>query len=310
MKYIPMIIVVLLLAAGCALPGTLENSTIPQLTPYFTATGGAATLPPAATAVAETAVPTPVPTPQIHIVGLGETITSIAIQYGVSIDALLQANPEIDPRVMIVGDEVRVPAKDTADHTGKLDSVTDQILFGPAYCTQSGGGLWCSVMMENASQFSLAFPVVSFAFIDVSGTLMEETRAPGVLQKFAAGMKMPAVIFLDEVPEGYTFVETSLFSISDSSDPANVISVNVENESVSISGMSAVISGEMLAAGENADDRADVRLVAAALNESGVVIGVRRKDLTVALNERFDFTVTVYSTGGNIEEVILFKEAH
>jgi LysM repeat protein len=41
----------------------------------------------------------------------GETPTSIARQYGVSLNAFLQANPRLDPRRMRAGDSVVIPAR-------------------------------------------------------------------------------------------------------------------------------------------------------------------------------------------------------
>jgi tetratricopeptide (TPR) repeat protein len=51
----------------------------------------------------------PVRPPRAHTVKSGETPTQIARQYGVKLDALLSANPKLDPRRMKVGDVVRIP---------------------------------------------------------------------------------------------------------------------------------------------------------------------------------------------------------
>jgi LysM repeat protein len=70
---------------------------------------------PAATASAGPTVaptPTPVPTPSqvVHVVKAGETLSGIAAQYNVTIDQVLEANPQItNPNVISVGDEIVIP---------------------------------------------------------------------------------------------------------------------------------------------------------------------------------------------------------
>lgn len=46
---------------------------------------------------------------RVHTVRAGETATQIARRYGVRLDALLSANPRLDPRRMQVGDTLKVP---------------------------------------------------------------------------------------------------------------------------------------------------------------------------------------------------------
>ncbi|MCA9939593.1 MAG: LysM peptidoglycan-binding domain-containing protein [Anaerolineales bacterium] len=72
----------------------------------------------APTALAQTADPTPAPTeaapaeppiPKVHIVQDGETLTSIAGDYGLSVERLLQANSIADPSFLYVGQELIIP---------------------------------------------------------------------------------------------------------------------------------------------------------------------------------------------------------
>jgi LysM repeat protein len=44
-----------------------------------------------------------------HVVKQGETATQIAKRYGVRVDALLAANPRLDPTRMQIGDTIRIP---------------------------------------------------------------------------------------------------------------------------------------------------------------------------------------------------------
>jgi len=93
---------------------TLTATDAPTLTPAPTATPtstATSTSTPTATSTA-----TPTPTPVIYVVQSGDTLLSIAIEYGTTVDALLQAN-DLDERQMIYpGQElVVVPPAPTAE---------------------------------------------------------------------------------------------------------------------------------------------------------------------------------------------------
>ncbi len=56
--------------------------------------------------------PTPVPTPAqvVHVVKAGDTVSGIATEYGVTVDQILAANPQIkNPNSINVGDEIVIP---------------------------------------------------------------------------------------------------------------------------------------------------------------------------------------------------------
>jgi hypothetical protein len=59
-----------------------------------------------------TPLPTPVPepTPQVHIVAKKETLSKIAKKYGITLEELLAANPQIkNPNRIDIGDEITIP---------------------------------------------------------------------------------------------------------------------------------------------------------------------------------------------------------
>ena len=58
--------------------------------------------------------PTPVPTPLIHVVARGENLTMIAAKYGVTIQAIQQANGITNPNKINVGQKLIIPPKPTA----------------------------------------------------------------------------------------------------------------------------------------------------------------------------------------------------
>ena len=87
-------------------PHTSAQATTPAVTPSTTA----------GTASNPTPAPEPVPLPPMperrtHVVRQGETPAAIARKYGVSINALMEANPNLSPRRMRAGQSVTIPPK-------------------------------------------------------------------------------------------------------------------------------------------------------------------------------------------------------
>lgn len=68
----------------------------------------AASRSPAATPVI-IASPTATATPVTHVVQAGETMLGVAIQFGVSLDALQAANPTVEPRFLSIGTVLVIP---------------------------------------------------------------------------------------------------------------------------------------------------------------------------------------------------------
>ena len=54
--------------------------------------------------------PTPAPTPIIYVIKGGDTLSKIAVDHGLTLDALMAANPEItDPNRITVGQQIIIP---------------------------------------------------------------------------------------------------------------------------------------------------------------------------------------------------------
>lgn len=298
----------MLLFTSCS-TGLDEISDTVQLTPYFSAKTASAVEVAATAAPTTAAEPEPVPTPIIHIVALGETVSSIALKYDVTIDAILQANPEISPRVMVVGDEVVIPAGAEASIGSVETSTVNAIQLEAINCYFSGGGLWCSVWVENASDIDLEFPIITFSFVDESENVITEQNVPAVMRELPPGGSVPAVTFLDSVPAGYSNAIASLFSVSEARAKTGDPKVEIGEQIIEIQGNTALVSGTMRVVAEGDRDRAELNIAAVGVDINGDILGVRRQEAEVAVNESFNFSVTVYSVGGEISEVILFAEA-
>ena len=65
--------------------------------------------------------PLPSPTPFVYEVQAGDTMSGIAFKFGVSLDELLAANPDISPNSMSIGTKLNIPSN-PANPTGASTS--------------------------------------------------------------------------------------------------------------------------------------------------------------------------------------------
>jgi MFS family permease len=149
----PATLLVVLVLAGCAAQIPTAAPTLSPATP--TASVGLSPTPaasPSATATIGTAPPSPEtspsgspsPTSQIYVVQPGDSLSSIAERFGLSVEQLLAANPHItDPDHVEVGAVLTIPSPDAPvtvptagqilDPTGDLFDDADQPAFAPGY---------------------------------------------------------------------------------------------------------------------------------------------------------------------------------
>lgn len=104
----------LLLAAAAVVVAALALFFIP---PMLLDLGGQAPASPspsptlASPSTPASPTPTPAPTPLVYVVQAGDTLSKIAKQFGVTLDALLEANKDriTNPDRINIGDEIVIP---------------------------------------------------------------------------------------------------------------------------------------------------------------------------------------------------------
>ena len=318
-----------LLASACA-PGAVSQP--PQVTATGTAAGtlrpypsDTPTLTPLPTGyVSPTPSPTitPTPTDVYYEVQLNDDMYSIAFRYGLSPAEVMTANPEVDPRAMIVGMQLLIPitptpppaatpTSDAAQATAAPTAEEEAALAPPDCYPDAAGGLWCFALVEN-DQDSPLENVSGVITLGEGETARQET-AITPLNLLPAGASLPLIAYFQPpLPADRTASVERDFSLPVMPDDQRYLDLALSGQNLKLSedGLSAVVTGMVSLSADQAD--ADyVWISATAFDAAGHIVAVRRWDsaLELAASGELDFEIRLYSMAGPIDRVDLLAEA-
>jgi len=300
-----------LMIAGCSTWMESQNQDGLYLTPYSTPVKS----PTAENTIIPTMAPAeiaqPTPAPLVHTIALGETISSLALTYGIPIDLILSNNPAINPNALIVGDQVVIPS--SAD---KAVQILDTQLISQVAITNDGcsrtadGGLWCFATVQNTSDQAIHNTSVAFTLIDDDGNALVERIAPTILRLIEKDQSIPAAVYFPKGEAQSNKAATRLYSASPLDDANNgFVRVVISDEQINQSESSATIIGKITLDGQEESGRYQIWLAAAANDESGNLIGVKREEIMVQDGAETEFYFSVYALQNKIDDVQLFAEA-
>ena len=306
----------LLITAGCAPDAQPAPYADVQLTPYYTRTP-----PPAATAeAAPTELPTATieatPAPVTHEVALQETISSIALLYGVPTDAILEANPDVNPQSLTVGTQLLIPM-DQSTRT-PVEGSTDALALelSDARCEPTPeGGLWCHALISNPFSQPADRLLVAFTISDSQSGESLQVNVPALLNRIEAGGVLPASAYIPPPAPRASAVSAELLSaLPLQDDTGTYLDASLQNERITIQGRMARISVQvLLPAVETPPAGAStiIWLSAAAYDSQGRLLGARRLEHTLGVDEDspIELSLMVYSSGAVIDTVRLNVEA-
>jgi len=203
-------ILCVLLAAVLTACGTVLT---PQPTPGSTPTdtplpGQTLVIGPAGTApalpLADTATPTVSPTPIVYVVQSGDTLLGIAMEYGVSVEAIQRANGIENPQFLRVGQELLIPTGEEEEETSSGDLLLPTptpIPFdiqGVACYETPAGSLWCLGEVVNTAPAPVTNVQMLVTLFNSDGQRMAEADTFVAADLIPVGERAPfGVLFVD-----------------------------------------------------------------------------------------------------------------
>jgi LysM repeat protein len=296
--------------SACSLTGAPAADKV-VLTPYVPESREAETAVPAALPTAvNTPAPSPTPTPLIHTVALGETFSSIALRYGLSINDVQAANPDADPNALIVGDELLIPAGGSTPQAGiALESLPLEI--SEPDCSETiEGNWWCVVMVRNPLEEPAADISVRFSMLDAAGEIQTEMNIPTVLNRLAPGESLPAAVLFDADGDTVPIIQAEIASALPLVQTAyTFLPVEISGEQIEIDGRFAVVSASVAVTAPEGEG-VQIWVLASAYDEKGRLVGIRRivSEVQAASGGAVNIHINLYSVNMVIVDVRLSAE--
>jgi LysM repeat protein len=257
--------------------------------------------------------PLPSPTPFTYTITQGETMSSIALKFGVSLDDLQAANLEVNPSAMSVGQVLKIPSNPD-NPSGEPTPTPAPFTVQQIKCyPTTNKGMWCFVLAHNDSPDFMENLSAQVTLVDANNNFIASQTALLPLNILPPNTSLPlSVYFPPDVPFDAKPQVQILTAIRLLPSDTRYIPATVNNTLVQVNadGHSAQVSGLVLSLSQTSAVN-QVWVAVTAYDEEGSVVGVRRWESNVSLNPNasLPFELMVSSTGGRIAMVEFAVEA-
>ncbi len=307
-----LVLICILIMAACVPQGTGATTAPKELRPYQTITPSASpATPPGLVVTLET--PMPSPTPFVYKVKSGDTLSQIAEKFNVSLDALLEVNPQIDPNGMSVGATLKIPSS-PQNTTGEATPTpvpfpVEQIACHPTV----DRSLWCFVLVHNDTPDLMENITAQVTLLDAKGQSLASQMALLPLDILPPNESLPlSVFFAPEVPSDAKPQVQILTAMRLLPGDERYLPATVQNSLVQVdwSGLSAQVNGQVHLPTDS-KPASEVWVAAVVYDGAGDVVGLRRWELPSGMQPgtSLPFSFLVSSIAGQIERVDFSVEA-
>jgi LysM repeat protein len=303
------VVAIFFLQTGCSSqPVSNQPGPPPDLSPYFTHT------PVTTPSVTQPASQTPAATatPQIYKITRNDTLSSLARRFGISLEALMAANPGVAPEALSVGQTITIPAASQGADPAFV-STPVPLELGAGFCQPVEGGMTCLIPVHNPYPQTLENVALQVTLSDEHGQTLASQAGSLPLNILPADQILPATVFFSGLTARTAAVQAQLVSASRlSAGDDRYLQATVQNQLTSINwdGLSADVQGQILLskAGKPA---VSIWLAAVAFDARDQIVGYRRWEWSGSLLSGTSqaFKLSVYSLGPQIQRVAVVVEA-
>jgi len=312
MRYIVLIsgFWIFLLNACAPTPATQTARRPGDLIPYLTATHAPPQTP---EGLIRLTTPLPSLTPFTYSVQSGDSMSAIAEKFGVALDDLQAANPEISPNAMSVGQVLKIPSNPD-NLSGEPTPTPAPFIVQQIECYPTADkGMWCFVLAHNDTSDFMENVSAQVTLVDSNNVFIASQTALLPLNILPPNTSLPmAVFFPPDIPFDAKPQVQILTAIRLLPNDARYIPVAVNNALVQVDaqGHSAQVSGIVLSLSQ-ASVANQVWVAATAYDDAGRVVGVRRWESNASLpaGGSLPFEFLISSIGGKITRVEFAVEA-
>ncbi len=231
--------------------------------------------------------PSPTPeassTPVTHVVQSGDTLLGIAIEYGVDLNALREANSNLDPRSLQIGQQLIIPpVSTTVSAVPPMPTPLALSVDRPACYETQNTRLLCLGHVANTLAQPVESAVVTVQLYQADGTVLLEKTASVEQTLIPAGHSAPYRVLFLSGWEGYAGIVVVLRSAASAQRiDERFIAPVIEDEQGVMENGRYVVSATL----HNADAQPAqaLRIVVTLFGDSQQVVGYRVMQLQSAL---------------------------
>jgi hypothetical protein len=240
-------------------------------------------------------------------------MSGIAFSFGISVDELLAANPDVSPNSMSIGTELNIPG-DPANPTGASTSTPVPAPVKGIECYPTADqGMWCFVLVHNDTPDVIENLSAQVTLLDADGQIIQNAPALSPLNILPPDASLPLMVFFPPIIPADVRPQAQLLTgIHLQPEDERYLPATVHNTLARVDGSrrSAQVSGAL----RLPDDSRPASLAwvaAVAYDRAGRVVGVRRWESTAGIlpGSSLEFSFEVSSLAGEIERVEFVVEA-
>jgi LysM repeat protein len=291
-------------------PAPITTLTIaPPLNPYQANTSTPSS--PTATEVLPTEQPLiPSATPFSHAVQPGDTLYGIALQYNISLDKLVSANPGVDTSLLSIGTKLVIPFSEEDELSVPTPTPYPVPLTDPVCYSTKDGGMWCYLMVENTQNLVLENISGAFNLYDQEQELVQSVIAIPPLNLLLPDQAIPLAAFIKPAQADQYRVTGTLLTALPSEKTESLTKIEEYSITYSQQNMAAEITGFVEILTEELDSN-EIWIAAIAFS-AGEPVGIRKwasQEITDPETPT-PFEIQLYSLGPRIDQIVLLSELH
>jgi LysM repeat protein len=255
----------------------------------------------------------PTPTPFTYNVVKGDTMLGIALRYGISLEDLLAANPEVDPRLLSVDTDLVIPLGETSPSALATPTPIPVIMSEPTCYRTLDLGAWCFLLVKNILDEPLENVSARIYLVPRSeGDAIDKT-AFTPLNLIPAGKAMPVMVFFDP-PLDQDFIPgaelISALPANQADERYIPAKAKINKIIIEQTGLAATLEG-IISTPKKSKPAGLIRLVAVAFGQDERVVGIRQLEIVdpVEPGADYPFSLEVFSLGPPVGRVEVFVEA-
>lgn len=271
----------LALIAGCAPQAspTPSATVTPTLSPTpLAAITRPATATPAPLTPLPTATPTITPTPVVYVVQKGDNLLAIARRYGVTLQALQEANGILDPRRLQIGQELIIPVDEAAlvEPPTPTPTPVPVAIEHVTFLETPAGGVWCLGEVRNLHSEPVELVQVQVSLYDERGSPLAYQSGFTFVDQIPPGASGPFGILFEQGPPRFaTYQIVPLSAVPAREEGRTSLRLSVSDLAGEVLGPAAyAVQGQVR--NDDAASLEAVFVIVTLYSAEGKVIGVRK----------------------------------